>query len=103
MSIIGPRPLLVGYLPLYSKKQRRRHEVRPGLTGYAQVRGRNSLSWEEKFKDDVWYVDHISFWLDLKILLKTVIVVFKRTGISSETSATMEAFTGNKTKCDEEK
>lgn len=95
MSWVGPRPLLVEYLPRYTKEQRRRHEVAPGLTGYAQVNGRNSIGWEEKFKDDLWYVDHISFWVDVKIILKTIAVVFKRTGINSETSATMEVFTGN--------
>ena len=95
MSWIGPRPLLTEYLPRYTKEQRRRHEVMPGLTGYAQVSGRNSISWEEKFKDDVWYVDHMSFWLDVKIFFKTIAVVFKRTGISSDTSATMEVFTGS--------
>lgn len=94
MSWVGPRPLLMEYIPRYTKEQRRRHEVVPGLTGYAQVSGRNSIGWEEKFRDDVWYVDHISFLTDVKIIWKTVAVVFKRTGISSETSATMEAFTG---------
>ena len=95
MSFVGPRPLLVDYIPLYSKEQHRRHDVLPGLTGYAQVNGRNAISWEERFKYDVWYVDHLSFLLDLKILLKTFEVVFKRDGISSATSATMEAFKGN--------
>ena len=90
----GPRPLLVAYLSRYSPKQRRRHEVRPGLTGYAQAYGRNSLSWEEKFEKDVYYVDHISLWLDIKIMFKTVAVVLKREGISSEISATMEEFMG---------
>ncbi len=94
MSWVGPRPLLVEYLPRYTEEQRRRHEVMPGLTGYAQVNGRNSISWEEKFKDDVWYVDHISFTLDVKILLKTVAVVFMKKGINSNNSVTMEAFTG---------
>lgn len=94
LSIVGPRPLLVAYLPLYSPEQRRRHEVRPGLTGYAQAYGRNSLIWEEKFEKDVYYVDHISLWLDIKIIFKTVAVVLKREGISSETSATMEEFMG---------
>jgi len=96
MSLIGPRPLLVSYLPLYNKKQRRRHEVLPGLTGYAQVHGRNSLTWQEKFDLDVYYVDHISFWLDLKIFFQTIYHVLKRDGISAEGSATMEAFKGNK-------
>ena len=95
LSICGPRPLLVVYLPRYSAEQRRRHEVRPGLTGYAQAYGRNSLTWEEKFEKDVYYVDHVSFLLDIKILLKTVAVVFKREGISSETSVTMEEFMGS--------
>ncbi len=95
MSIIGPRPLLVRYLDRYSEEQRRRHNVRPGLTGYAQAYGRNSLTWEEKFEKDVYYVNHLSLWLDIKILFKTVAVVLKRDGISSETSATMEEFMGN--------
>ena len=95
MSLIGPRPLLIKYLPLYNAEQARRHEVRPGITGWAQVNGRNAISWEEKFKLDVWYVDNVSFLLDIKILLKTVYNVIKRKGISSETSATMEAFKGN--------
>ena len=95
MSLIGPRPLLVEYLPLYSKEQARRHEVRPGMTGWAQVNGRNAISWEEKFKLDVWYVENISFLLDLKILLMTVMKVLCRSDINSETAATMEPFTGN--------
>ena len=94
ISIVGPRPLLVKYLSRYTDEQRRRHEVRPGLTGYAQAYGRNSLTWEEKFDKDVYYVDHISFWLDIKIIFKTVVSVLKREGISSETSATMEEFMG---------
>ncbi len=94
MSIVGPRPLLVRYLPRYTQEQRRRHDVRPGLTGYAQAYGRNSLSWEEKFEKDVHYVDHMSFALDVKILFKTVAVVFRREGISAEASATMEEFMG---------
>lgn len=94
MSVVGPRPLLVKYLPLYDDQQRRRHEVRPGLSGYAQVKGRNAVSWEERFKLDVAYVDHITFWGDVKIVLGTVLKAFvKRDGISSETSATMEEFT----------
>jgi len=97
-SLVGPRPLLVAYLPRYSPEQRRRHEVRPGLTGYAQAYGRNSLTWEEKFEKDVCYVDHISLWLDIKIIFKTVAVVLKREGISSETSATMEEFMGSESK-----
>lgn len=98
IGVCGPRPLLVAYLPRYTPEQRRRHEVRPGLTGYAQAYGRNSLSWEEKFEKDVYYVDHVSFWLDVKILFKTVAVVLKREGISSETSATMEEFMGSEVK-----
>lgn len=96
MSIVGPRPLLVQYLPLYNERQRHRHDVRPGFTGLAQVNGRNSISWEEKFEWDVKYVEHISFLNDIKIIVKTIGVVLHRTGISSETSATMEAFTGTK-------
>ncbi len=95
MSLIGPRPLLVEYLPRYNARQARRHEVRPGLTGLAQVSGRNSLSWEEKFEDDVRYVEHITFLGDLKILLDTVKTVLGHKGISSETSATMEEFMGS--------
>lgn len=94
MSIVGPRPLLVKYLPLYNEEQKKRHNVRPGLTGYAQAYGRNSLTWEEKFEKDVYYVENISLWLDIKILFKTVAVVLKRDGISSETSVTMEEFKG---------
>lgn len=96
MSLVGPRPLLVEYLPLYNEEQKRRHEVKPGITGWAQVNGRNAISWEEKFKYDVWYVDHLSFILDLKILLLTIKKVFKREGISSTNAATMERFTGSK-------
>lgn len=95
MSIVGPRPLLVKYLPLYNEEQRRRHDVRPGLTGWAQVNGRNTLSWEDKFRHDVWYVDHIGFGLDVKIIFMTVKKVFIREGISSEDSATMEEFRGS--------
>lgn len=95
MSLIGPRPLLVEYLPLYSKEQARRHEVRPGMTGWAQVNGRNAISWEEKFRLDVWYVDNVSFLLDIKILFMTFLKVFKREGINSSDSATMEFFRGN--------
>ncbi len=87
--------MLVKYLPRYTQKQRRRHNVRPGLTGYAQAYGRNALTWEEKFKKDVYYVEHISLWLDIKILFKTVAVVLLRDGVSSNTSATMEEFMGN--------
>ncbi|WP_046288049.1 sugar transferase [Zobellia galactanivorans] len=100
MSLIGPRPLLVSYLPLYNDYQRRRHEVKPGITGWAQVNGRNAISWNKKFEYDVWYVDHISFPLDLKILFLTVLKVVKTDGISSDTSATMELFTGNSELCD---
>lgn len=96
MSVIGPRPLLVEYLPRYSPEQARRHDVRPGLSGYAQVHGRNLVSWQEKFRMDMEYVDHISFLGDLRIIVDTVMVAFvKRSGISSETSATMEKFMGN--------
>lgn len=94
MSIIGPRPLLVEYLPRYNEEQRRRHEVRPGLSGLAQVNGRNAISWEEKFQYDVEYVDHVTFLGDWKIIFKTIWNVLKRNGISSETSATMEKFMG---------
>jgi len=94
MSLVGPRPLLMEYLPLYSPEQARRHEVRPGITGWAQVNGRNALSWDEKFKLDVWYVDNQSIWLDIKILWLTVKKVITRDGISSNNNATMPAFTG---------
>lgn len=99
MSVIGPRPLLVKYLPLYNEEQRRRHEVRPGLSGYAQVHGRNAVSWEARFEMDVAYVDHITFWGDVKIILDTVLKAFvKREGISSQTAATMEEFKGTMVK-----
>jgi undecaprenyl phosphate N,N'-diacetylbacillosamine 1-phosphate transferase len=94
MSLIGPRPLLVEYLPLYNEVQRRRHEVRPGITGWAQVNGRNAISWDEKFRYDVWYVDNISFVLDVKIIFMTIVKVFKSEGISAAGSATMERFRG---------
>jgi sugar transferase EpsL len=94
MSLVGPRPLLTQYLPLYSEEQKRRHEVRPGITGWAQINGRNAISWEEKFRLDVWYVDNQSFWLDLSILFQTVKKVFLREGISAEGEATMSYFTG---------
>ena len=94
MSLIGPRPLRTYYLPLYSPVQARRHEVRPGITGWAQVNGRNAISWSQKFELDVWYVDNLTFLLDVKIILKTFQKVFKREGISSATSVTMEAFNG---------
>ncbi|MBC7488090.1 MAG: sugar transferase [Cytophagaceae bacterium] len=96
MSLIGPRPLLVEYLPLYNEAQARRHDVRPGITGWAQVNGRNAISWERKFELDVWYVEHLSWLLDLKIVFLTAFKVFKSEGISSETSATMEKFEGSK-------
>ena len=95
MSFVGPRPLLKEYLPLYNEAQRRRHEVKPGITGWAQVNGRNTLSWEQKFSYDIWYVDHISFVLDVKILFLTILKVLKAEGISSESSLTMEKFRGN--------
>lgn len=95
MAIVGPRPLLVQYLPRYNERQHRRHDVRPGFTGLAQVNGRNSISWQEKFEWDVRYVENVSFLMDLRIIAKTVKVVLKRDGISSETSATMEEFRGN--------
>lgn len=101
MSVIGPRPLLVQYLPRYNVNQHRRHEVRPGLSGWAQVNGRNAISWQEKFNLDVEYVDNYSLFMDIKILFMTVINVFKRDGISSETSATMEEFMGNDDKVEE--
>jgi undecaprenyl phosphate N,N'-diacetylbacillosamine 1-phosphate transferase len=94
MSLVGPRPLLVEYLPLYNAVQQRRHEVRPGITGWAQVNGRNAISWERKFELDVWYVERISFALDIKILWMTVMKVFKREGISQEGQVTMEKFKG---------
>lgn len=95
MSLVGPRPLLVEYLPLYSEDQTRRHEVKPGITGWAQVNGRNAISWDDKFKLDVWYVDNQSFWLDIKILFLTVKKVFIREGISADGEATMSKFTGS--------
>lgn len=95
MSLVGPRPLLMDYLPLYSERQARRHEVRPGITGWAQINGRNALSWEKKFELDVWYVENRSLWLDTKILLKTVLKVVRRDGISHGDEATMPKFTGN--------
>lgn len=95
MSLIGPRPLLVQYLPLYNQEQARRHEVRPGITGWAQVNGRNAISWKQKFEYDVWYVDHITFLLDVKIFFLTIKKVFVREGISADGQATMEPFKGN--------
>ena len=96
MSLVGPRPLLVEYLPLYSQKQSRRHEVKPGITGWAQVNGRNTINWDQKFDLDVWYVDNQSFWLDIKILFLTIKKVIKRDGISAKNSATMPPFKGTK-------
>ncbi|WP_276573962.1 sugar transferase [Comamonas thiooxydans] len=96
MSLVGPRPLLMEYMPLYTSEQARRHEARPGVTGWAQVNGRNAISWEEKFELDVWYVDHQSLWLDIKILWLTVKRVLVRDGISAEGEATMRKFTGHK-------
>ena len=96
MSVVGPRPLLVEYLERYNDRQKHRHDVRPGLTGLAQVSGRNGISWDEKFEDDLKYVEHITLLGDLKIILDTIKVVFRREGIHSDSSATMEAFTGSK-------
>lgn len=95
MSLVGPRPLLMEYLPLYNEEQSRRHEVRPGITGWAQINGRNALSWDERFKQDVWYVDHCNIWLDIKILWLTVQKVIAREGISAKGEATMSKFKGN--------
>lgn len=95
MSLIGPRPLLVEYLPRYNAEQKHRHDVRPGLTGYAQCHGRNAISWKEKFELDVWYTEHISLFTDIRIIFDTIVSVFKHEGISSETSVTMEEFMGN--------
>lgn len=96
ISLVGPRPLLMEYLPLYSQEQARRHNVRPGITGWAQVNGRNTISWKERFKLDVWYVDNQSFFLDIKILFMTVIKVFKREDVNKDDNTTMEPFKGNK-------
>lgn len=95
MSFVGPRPLLMQYLPLYSPKQARRHEVRPGITGWAQINGRNTISWEQKFAHDVWYVDNLSLWLDLKILVLTVLKTVQREGINAADGQTMQPFTGS--------
>ena len=95
MSFVGPRPLLVEYLPLYNERQRKRHDVKPGITGWAQVNGRNAISWQEKFEYDVWYVENQSFLLDMKILWMTILKVFKREGVSQDGHATMEKFKGN--------
>ena len=97
MSLVGPRPLLMEYLPLYNKFQNRRHEIKPGITGWAQINGRNAISWLDKFRLDVWYVDHQSLWLDIKIIFLTIKKVFFRDGISAEGEATMPKFTGNRT------
>ena len=96
MSFVGPRPLLAEYLPLYNERQKKRHDAKPGITGWAQVNGRNAISWEQKFEHDIWYVEHQSFLLDMKILWMTMIKLFKRSGISSASSVTMEKFEGNK-------
>ncbi len=96
MSLVGPRPLLMDYLPLYTVEQQRRHDVMPGITGWAQVNGRNRMSWEERFAHDVWYVDNRSFWLDMKIVLLTILKVFRRDGISADGEATMPRFTGSR-------
>ena len=101
LSLIGPRPLLIQYLPLYNERQKHRHDVRPGLTGYAQVHGRNAITWEDKFEKDIYYVEHISFLLDMKIFFQTIKTVFKRDGINGADSVTMEAFTGTKETEDE--
>lgn len=98
MSLVGPRPLLVEYLALYNEFQARRHEVRPGLTGWAQVNGRNAITWDERFRLDVWYVDHRSLWLDMKILVLTLVKVLRKEGISAANEATIAPFSGNKTK-----
>lgn len=100
MSIVGPRPLLIQYLPLYNENQKRRHKVRPGLTGYAQVHGRNAITWEEKFEKDVYYTEHITFLGDWKIIFQTIYATLKQEGISSETAVTMEPFTGTSMKQD---
>ncbi len=96
MSFVGPRPLLIEYLPLYNERQKKRHDLKPGITGWAQVNGRNAISWEQKFEYDLWYVEHQSFWLDIKILWMTFLKVIHRSDISSSTSATMEKFRGSK-------
>jgi len=96
MSFVGPRPLLIEYLPLYNSEQKKRHEVKPGITGWAQVNGRNAISWEQKFTYDIWYVKNQSFWLDMKILWMTLLKVLKRSDISSDTAVTMEKFKGSK-------
>jgi len=95
MSLVGPRPLLVDYLPLYTSSQKRRHDVRPGLTGWAQVNGRNSITWEQKFELDIWYIDHLNFLLDVQILFKTLSKILLGTGVSQEGHVTMSRFTGS--------
>jgi lipopolysaccharide/colanic/teichoic acid biosynthesis glycosyltransferase len=95
MSLVGPRPLLIEYLPLYTEEQARRHEVRPGMTGWAQVKGRNAISWRQKFGYDVWYVDHLSFWIDLKILFMTIKKIFVRDDINASDCITMEIYDGD--------
>ncbi len=102
MSLVGPRPLLAEYLPLYSERQKRRHDVLPGITGWAQVNGRNALSWDDKFELDVWYVENRSFWLDLKIIALTVVAVCSRKGVAAEGESTMARFTGTKQGADAE-
>ena len=101
MSVVGPRPLLVQYLPLYNERQHHRHDVRPGLTGYAQANGRNTVSWPEKFEMDVYYTEHISFWMDVKIILQTALEVLRRDGISAEGQATVAYFAGNNAAAEE--
>lgn len=101
MAVVGPRPLLVQYLPLYNERQHHRHDVRPGLTGYAQANGRNTVSWPEKFEMDVYYTEHISFWMDVKIILQTALEVLRRDGISAEGQATVAYFTGNEEPAEE--
>lgn len=96
MSLVGPRPLIADYLPLYTREQMRRHDARPGITGWAQINGRNALSWEEKFALDLWYVDHRSFWLDLRILLQTILTVLRKDGIAHQGDVSMPRFTGTK-------
>jgi sugar transferase EpsL len=96
LSLVGPRPLLMEYLPLYNKEQARRHEVKPGITGWAQINGRNAINWDEKFKLDIWYVDHWSFWLDIRILFLTIVKVLRGSGVTTKFDNTMPLFTGNK-------
>lgn len=96
MSFVGPRPLLLEYIPLYNEREIRRHDVKPGITGWAQINGRNSLSWQERFELDIWYVENKSIWLDIKILFRTLIVVLKRKGVSQDGNVTMQKFTGSR-------